>query len=127
MGETKQATERLITGDRGLNKENFTLTDIISSRDIVAEKVTDYLHSIPYHVLARVDCLYRTALDVRVLGEKADNDKLLKAITYRHDCVHRNGRDKEGNWLTVCTRAYVEEIAVVMRSLVDRIERELRG
>ncbi len=87
--------------------------------------MTDYLRSILYHDLAKVDFLYRTALDAPVLGEKEDNDKLFKAITYRHDCVHRNGRDKEGNRLTVFTKAYVQEIAVVMRSLVDRIERKI--
>ena len=128
MGERTQALERLIEGIRDLNKEKFTLTDIISSRDIVAEKVTDYLrHSILYHDLPRVDCLYRAALDVHVLGEKAENDKLLKAIEYRHDCVHRNGRDNEGNQLTVFTKAYIEEIAAVMRSLVDRIDRAIHG
>ena len=70
MGEKKQAMERLVTGDRYLNEEKFTLADIVSNPDIVAKKVTDHLRSILYHDLAKVDFLYRTALGVRVLGEK---------------------------------------------------------
>jgi hypothetical protein len=56
-----------------------------------------------------------------------DNSKLFKAIIYRHDCVHRNGLTTDGIRLTVFTKSYVEEIAEVMRSLVDRIEREIHG
>ena len=123
----KEAMERLVTGDKNLKAEKFTLADFATNPDIVVEKVTTYLRSLIYHDLPRVDFLYRTALDVRVLGSEADNGKLLKAITYRHDCVHRNGMDKDGNRLTVFTKAYVQETADAMRSLVDRLEREIHG
>ena len=49
------------------------------------------------------------------------------AVLLRHDCVHRNGLTTDGIRLTVFTKSYVEEIAEVMRSLVDRIEREIHG
>jgi hypothetical protein len=125
--DKKGAMERLVTGDKNLKVEKFTLADIVSNPDIVTEKATAYVRSILYHHLERVNFLYQTALGVKVLGEKADNDKLFKAIAYRHDCVHRNGMDKDGKRLEVFTKAYVQEIADVMRSLVDRIEHEIHG
>jgi hypothetical protein len=86
-----EAMERLVTGDKNLKAEKFTLADFATNPDIVMEKLTTYLRSLIYHDLPRVDFLYRTALDVRVLGKEADNGKLLKAITYRHDCVVSSG------------------------------------
>jgi hypothetical protein len=122
----KQATmARLLAADRQLNAERFTLADIAASPHFVEEKVKAYLRKIIYHDLRKVDFLYNTALGVRVLSDKADNAKLLQAVKYRHDCVHRNGRDENGKQLTVFTKAYVREVADVMRSLVDRIEREI--
>jgi hypothetical protein len=125
--DSREAMMRLIAADKKLNAEKCTLADIAANPDIVVEKVTAYLRSVLYHNLQRVDCLYRAALAVRVLGEKAEKDKLFVAINYRHDCVHRNGIDKEGKRLRVFTKTYVQEIAAVMRSLVDRIEREIHG
>ena len=125
--DSRGAMMRLIAADKNLKAEKFTLDDIAANPDIVMEKVTAYLRSIHYHNLPRVDFLYRAALAVRVLGEKAEKDKLLEAINYRHDCVHRNGIDKEGKRLRVFTKAYVQEIAAVVRSLVDRIEREIHS
>jgi hypothetical protein len=125
--DSKEAMMRLIAADKDLNAEKFTLANIAANADIVVEKVTAYLRSILYHNLPKVDFLYRAAFNVRVLGEKAEKDKLFKAINYRHDCIHRNGIDKEGKRLRVFTKAYVQEIAAVIRWLVDRIEREIHG
>jgi hypothetical protein len=118
-----EAMTRLLAADKSLKAQKFTLADIAANPNIVVEEVTAYLRSVLYHNFQRVDFLYWKALGVRVL-EGVDSDKLLKAAEYRH-CVHRNGMDKEGKRLTVFTKAYVEEIAVVMLSLVDRIEREI--
>ena len=121
------ALTRLVAADKDLNAEKFTLADIAGNPGLLGEKVAAYLRTILYHNLAKVDFLYRTALNVRVLGDKADNGLLLQAIKHRHDCVHRNGMDKDGNRLTVFTKAYVQRVADAMRILVDRIEAEVLG
>lgn len=121
------ALTRLVAADKDLNAEKFTLADIAGNPGLLGEKVAAYLRTILYHNLAKVDFLYRTALDVRVLVDKADNALLLQAIKHRHDCVHRNGMDKDGNRPTVFTRDYVQGVADAMRALVDRIEVEVWG
>ncbi len=122
-----EALARLVAADKDLNAEKFTLADIAANPGLLGEKVAAYLRAILYHNLAKVDFLYRTALDVRVLGDKANNALLLQAIRHRHDCVHRNGMDKDGNHLTVFTKAHVQDVANAMRTLVDRIETEVWG
>jgi hypothetical protein len=120
-----EALARLVAADKDLNAEKFTLADIAVNPDLVTQKVAAYLRAILYHNLSKVDFLYRTALNVRVLGSKADNALLLQAIKHRHDCVHRNGMDKDGDQLTVLTKLHVQDVANAMRMLVDRIEAEV--
>ena len=49
----------------------------------------------------------------------------MQAIRYRHDCVHRNGKDKDGIKLNVFTKEYVVEIAKVTYHLVEAIEQKV--
>jgi hypothetical protein len=89
--------------------------------------VTDYLRSLVFHDLERVDFLYRAVFSSGILKDDIDKGKLFAAIRYRHDCVHRNGIDKSGMRLTVFTKEYVQETADLMRAFVDRIERGIHG
>jgi len=71
-----------------------------------------------------VRALYKIAIGLDLfdlLGAKKDG--LFKAIEYRHDCVHRNGYDSEGNRLEIFTKEYVQEIADIMKDLVEDIEK----
>jgi len=122
-----EALTRLLTADRDLNKEKYTLAEIAGQPDLIRDKVAAYLRSIIYHNLAKVDFLYSAALQVRILVNEEDNAKLIQAINHRHDCVHRNGRDKDGNRLTVFTKEHVQSVADLMRKVVDRVEVEVWG
>ncbi|NRQ19020.1 hypothetical protein [Ensifer sesbaniae] len=118
---------KLIEGDRELSAQKFTLAEIASSPNLVEEKVTAYLRSIVYHNLARVDALYSIAFGLRILDERPRNALLMEAIGHRHDCVHRNGRDKDGNLLTVFTKDYIARIGAAMRQLVKSIDDAVWG
>ncbi len=113
---------RLLAGDRELAKEKFTLAEIEASPELIRDRVSAYLADIRYHNLAKVDVLYRTALEIEVLKDQDQREKLFTAIQHRHDCVHRNGRDKANERLTVFTKAYVSETAHLFRMLVERID-----
>lgn len=120
------ATQRLIDKDDELSKQKFTLTQIRSDPDLVARRVREYLRSILYHNLAKVDVLYDIALGIRILDLTSDKTALFAAIMLRHDCVHRNGFDKDGNELSVFTRRFVQQTADLIRALVENIERAVR-
>jgi hypothetical protein len=104
---------RLMAEDKDLAKERFSLADIAARPDLVEQTVREYLRSILYHNLAKVDFL--------------DKDRLFQAIKYRHDCVHRNGFDAEGNELTIFTRQFVQETSDLMRDFVGKIQTCIRA
>ncbi|MCF6302501.1 MAG: hypothetical protein L3J13_04780 [Devosiaceae bacterium] len=121
------ATKRLLTQDKELKKQKFSLDVINKTPDLVAKMVREYLIKILYHNLAKVYYLYDIALDIEIFDTKADNSTLFESIEYRHDCIHRNGFDKDGNKLMVFTINYVENTTKLIKSLVRKIESELKN
>jgi hypothetical protein len=121
------AMQRLIDQDDDLMKEKFTLADISKEPGLVERKVREHLRSILYHNLARVDVLYNLALGIRILNLASDRSALFKAVVMRHDCVHRNGFDKDGNELRVFTKSFVRATADLIRDFVNSIECAVRA
>jgi hypothetical protein len=122
------AMMRLIQKHSELTQLKFTLTEIAADSDLVKKKVREYLRSVLYHNLAKVDALYDIALRLRILPLMENNkNDLFKAVSLRHDCIHRNGFDKDGNELTVFTKQFVQEQANLIRSSVEKIEKAVRA
>jgi hypothetical protein len=127
VNKDREAMKRLVTADKNLNALKFTLSDIAANPDIFSTTVTEYLRSLVFHDLERVDFLYRAVFGSGILKEDIDKGKLFAAVRYRHDCVHRNCLDKTGKRLTVFTKKYVQETADLMRAFVDRVEHGIHG
>lgn len=120
------AMKRLLGEDADLKKEKFSLAEIAADPNLVRKAVLEHLRSLMYHNIARVRVLYQTVLNIDLfkLLSKDELETLMRAVVYRHDCVHRNGHTKDGEKLVVFTPEYVEQIAGITRSLVDGIEKK---
>ena len=73
--------------------------------------------------IPKVDVLYRIALGFKILPLIPNRRDLLKAVELRHDCVHRNGYDKEGTRHTVFTVPFVKSTAELIRQFVQAVEK----
>jgi len=123
----KAAMQRLIDKDDDLAKEKFTLAEIFRDPLLIERKVREHLRSTLYHNLAKVDVLYNFALGVRILDFTSDKQSLFKAVMLRHDCVHRNGFDKDGNELKVFTKTFVQDTADLIKAFVESIEKAVKA
>lgn len=56
------------------------------------------------------------------LDQTNHKELLFKAVHLRHDCVHRNGFDKNGNELTDSTRSFVQQTADVIENFAESIQ-----
>lgn len=119
------ALNRLLNTDKELLKKKFTLKQIINNENLVTNEVKTYLRGVLYHNLSRVQFLYKTALDIDIFDVDVDRVKLERAIELRHHCVHRNGKDENGNQLVEINREYVESIAELVKSFVEQIHIKL--
>lgn len=86
--------EKLILSNPEFNKRQYALSEVIEWQKNIQKKVTDYLYNnIVWHNLAKVSNIYK---DVLGIDFPDDISKLHKAVSIRHDLVHRNGRTKSG-------------------------------
>lgn len=121
------AESRLLAEATDLNKEKFTLSEISTSPDLPRRKVTEFLRGVMYHNIAKVVILYSIALRIDLLPLIPDREALMKAVNLRHDCVHRNGNDKQGNRLENFTVPYVKSTAEMIRQFVDTLQGAVEG
>lgn len=115
-----EAIERLLKQDRDLKGKAFGLIDILSDPNIVKTKVLQHLRNIVYHKLDRVNALYLSSMGINILGDNGRNERLMKAVQIRHDIVHRNGKNVNGEIVVVDAQA-VETLIRDVRQLVDDI------
>lgn len=125
--ESKKAMQLLLKKDGPLSQVKFSLTDVLANPKIVEEEIQKSLRNRLYHKVTEVARLYDNAMEISITPNKADMERLKTDIGYRHDCVHRNGVDKEGNKLTVLTKDYVSETLEVVERFVEHTEKEIHG
>jgi len=89
---------KFIESSKDLKNEKFTLSDFLKEKNLPLNKVNSRLDELLFHNLGIVSSLFQGVFNLNmnlVIG--IDNrEKLEKLIRYRHDCVHRNGKTKDG-------------------------------
>lgn len=116
------ALKRILKEELELKAVKVDLLTILTDDKVVINSVTDHLKSMMWHNLAKVDAIYLIAARFSIFNDPAVKTQLFKAIPTRHDCVHRNGNDKDGNPHRELTRQYVETVADAMLATADHIE-----
>jgi len=121
---SEETIHRLLSIDTEIGREKFSLAQIAADPAIVKTKVRQYLKSVIYHNLPKVRFLYQIVfnIDIFLLLGAEGKDALLTAVEYRHDCVHRNGHDKDGNRRDVFTKEFIQRTANQLKALVEQIE-----
>lgn len=122
VSDKRESLLKLISADPALQKAKISLTDVVKGEDVAKTYVVSHLKEHLYHNLRKVDSLYRSALGFSILANGDDTKALLAAVKLRHDCVHRNGFDTEGNPPTAFTQEYVSQTAEVIKRLVERVD-----
>ena len=86
-----------------LATQKFQMSAIYNRYESLDKIIRDALTNIIFHNIKLVRKLYKSAAGIDLPDTKSIED----AIKIRHDIVHRNGKDKEGN-LHIINRADVE-------------------
>lgn len=92
---------RLVSADKELKALKFTLAEIAAQPKLVETEVLKRLQNLMWHNFEIVNHLYRAVLNASIFPTE-DNRKYLNRMTEaRHDCVHRNGYDKNDKRVNV--------------------------
>ncbi|MEM5432581.1 hypothetical protein VSR71_29445 [Cupriavidus oxalaticus] len=112
---------KLVETDPALGDRQFSLKEIFGKLEGLKLSVAKYLQDLIFHDLKKVKPMYASVLDI----DFGDIGWLFRAVLIRHDCVHRNGVDKEGKPTGVDKEAVVELIKKCT-SLVASIDEQIQ-
>ena len=118
--QSQIALQRLVTTDRELLDKKLHLSEVLADPNVVKNTVRKHLRSIVYHNLDRVAPLYRS-LEVQILQHRDRAARIMKAVAVRHDIVHRNGKNHEGDYVML-KPIDIEDLISDILSLVGDIE-----
>lgn len=98
----------------------FDLSDIYDKVDTLESIVKQELVDIIYHDLPKVRGIYQDTLKINFPVIK----DIMKIITNRHDMVHRNGKNKEGEKIEI-SKDVVSDVIDKVDNFVKDVETEL--
>lgn len=104
----------------------FKLSDAIGVEDFAKEKLLEHILAVSFHNLKKVNGLFRVGLGIDILPEGEGSEVIRKAIKMRHDCVHRNGVNRETGKLHLIDQAtllnFTEAIWGMVKSVDKKVE-----
>ena len=100
--------------------ETFPLCEIYHRLDTIKDRVRQTLNELMYHNLGKLKGIYLEVLNV----DFGDIKQLASAVNIRHDIVHRNGKDKDGNERHI-TKSEVIEVADMVNEFIYSVDSSL--
>jgi len=97
------------------------LIDIAKDPEYVKKNAKAYLHEFSFHRFGEAAKLYRAVLKVNIFADDANAKEMDDITVKRHHLVHRNGRDNEGNVVSV-NPLNVLRVRALADEMVERIE-----
>jgi len=101
--------------------KKYTLKQIYQKDNLVEIEIKEYLSSIMWHNIKKVSSFYKFSFNVKFPGDIKD---IYKAVTIRHDIVHRNGKTKEGSDIFI-SETEIQKLAEQVKDLVTNIEEQI--
>ncbi|ENP8324489.1 hypothetical protein M2G54_22145 [Vibrio vulnificus] len=118
--------QKVIETSPEFKNQKFDLSDIYKKYSSLESLASEYLVNIIYHNISKVSQIYKSVLGVNFPKKLSP---IYKAITIRHDIIHRNGKDKNGqsiildkgdvHQLLQDVRAFVAEVNLQIPSVVS--------
>lgn len=96
-------------------EDKFTISDFYTVKESLKVKVEKVMMDTVYHNLPVVRNLYRDTFEI----EFPNIENIIPLIKLRHDLVHRNGKDKEGNEILIT----IELVCKIMEATKDLVEK----
>jgi hypothetical protein len=109
-----KALRRYVESTPEYKKESLPLATIFEAMDGLEQRVLRHLADVLWHNLAKVRLMYKDCFAV----EFPECAGIFAAILKRHDIVHRNGKDKDGNSVDI----EVEDLKTLISDVKDLVE-----
>lgn len=105
---------------RPFQEQKCSIHEIEKTLASIDKRILDELNSHIYHKLPKIAPMFEKIVGVKF----GDIGALVKAIEKRHHLVHRNGKDKDGNMVTV-TEQEVRDLKEEVQNFIQNIQKQL--
>jgi hypothetical protein len=112
----------LVKGFPKLQNLQAPLVAFAVNPNLVQERTVACLKAQLYHELDDVERMYQAALAKSPFQTEGMKSLLKAAMINRHHCVHRDGKNNEGEVLAEVDGAYIEQVRGAISGLVAHIE-----
>ncbi len=127
MAEIDTNLQRQMLKLKSLKDRRVTLTTVLQKPTIVRDMVKTALQALSFHDLKQVNWISEKAFKKSILPRDQEDRKLiLMSVGKRHDCIHRNGRDKDGNQHDDITSDYLKKVGAIFESMAETLEEAIR-
>jgi hypothetical protein len=113
--------KRLLTEIQEFKERKFSFADILQLNPSGDDAIAHMLSEISWHNIAKARALYSTVLGVELPGDLAS---LFKAVTNRHDIVHRSGKSIKGRMVAV-GESELSTLLTIVRDFVRQLDEKL--
>lgn len=115
---------RFIETFKDYENEKIGYNDIFKYYEKSSVKVAETMAEVIYHNIAKVKGMYESTLGIEFLTDQ-ELRKVYKSVSIRHDIVHRNGKNKNGEKILV-TKESIQEMIEEVKRLVNHIENQFK-
>lgn len=123
-----EVQEKMLKSKRiGIGETRFILSDAAGKEDFAKERLVGYLRAVSFHDIAKVNRLFQVGLGIEILPEEDELKKLETAIKLRHDCVHRNGKDRESGKELEISSEWLLALTASLRSMLRTVDEKVEA
>ena len=118
--ESEEYFKRFLKTYPDFRNRKVTLDNVYEAHENIKTTARKIMLDVIYHNLDKVQKMYESTFRI----EFPDIEELSKCVSVRHDLVHRNGKNKDGETVEVDAQK-VEELLVKIEDFVQIISNEL--
>lgn len=126
INEVLNCKEKLVAfveSNPDFQSQTFKLSEVFKKHSAIEQEVKSYLLGLMWHNIAKVKPMFKDSLNTEFPKEMSG---IFKAVKKRHDLVHRAGKDKDGNIVSV-TREELSDLINSVKEFVGDINEQIQG
>ena len=120
VGHDNAVLRRFVSRNKDFKERTLTLDQVFDRLDGLDEEVRQYLQDLIGHRLDKIKPMVQAGLDIVM----PDSGELMREVVIRHDIVHRAGRTRDGNVVSVSAED-VRRVRGMVAAFAQAIESEI--
>jgi len=126
VSSSQKAQEKLLGSKTlGIGNKQFKLADAIGVEDFAKTRLLEHLRAVSFHNIQSANGLFRVGLGIDILPEGDKLALVQKSIKMRHDCVHRNGVDRDTGELHQIDQAFLLSLSDTLSEMVKSVDEKV--